>query len=163
MHNRNTSKERARASVITYLISTAAIFVILFIGLGISKCSFNAKKEMEFSPQLEDGYPAYIQITSIEPKFSVTRNYGGYVSNVVCHCTTTSGESVWLYISTSDYSKYIDSNASFGSTLLDNEFETKYFSEKIIIHGKVRDAEDLCDGLEKKTAKTVLLFLSLEE
>ena len=160
---RNHQAQPSLVGCLSHLIAPAVIFLILFICLGISKCSFQSKEEVEFSAQVQDQDPAYIHVKSIEPEFSVSQRYSMAFSDIVCRCTTTSGETVWVYISTNDYNKYIDSDAQFSSALFGNTFETIYFEKDTIIHGKVRNAEDLCDGLESKTEKTVLLFLYLEE
>ena len=154
--------EHVRTALLSRLIAICIIFPALFIGLGISRCSSNAKEEVEFSLEVKNYNPAYIYVESMEPEFGVSPNYGVYIQDLVCRCITASDETVWLYISVLDYNEYFDPDASFGSDLYGSSYTALEFSEGTIIHGVVRDANDLCSGLERQTAETVLRFQSLE-
>ena len=145
---------------IASLFSCLFIFLLLFIGIGVSQCSYEAKEELPFSNTLESNYPAYIDIVSIEPVYSLSTNHGSYVSDVVCKCETSSHQIVWLCIKTYDYEKYFDKDAEFGG-MFNNSFKKVYVSTRI--HGSTATAEDIATGLGAKTSQLVLRFKSVEK
>ena len=156
MQNRNLA-------LISSLVSCALIFGILLIGMGLSQCSQNAKEDVYFSTNLESHQPAYIDIKTIKPVYSLAEGYGKYVTQIVCKCKTTSAKDVWLHISVSDYKKHFDSSAEFNSDALglSDKYKELRYPSGLRIHGITRNADDIAGNLSKKTATLILSFNSI--
>ena len=127
------------------LVTVIALLLILVAVICVTQCSGEPEEEVEYTPHVWTGRLAYIHVKSVSPEYGVSSNYGGSYHSVVCKCTTTAGDTVWLYISISDYNKHIDEDADFNG-YFGASFKTAYLPSGSVIHGKVRNTDDLVDG-----------------
>ena len=147
------TKQSLGTRLITILISLAILLGIL----AISQCS-KKKEEVAFSPDLEFSSPAYIDLITIEPVYSVSEKMFSSYNAIVCKCTTTSRDTVWLYITISDYKKHFDPDAKF-DYILGSSFET--VSKRTRIHGKTINPDTINPDLSQKTSNMILEFKSI--
>lgn len=114
----------------------------------------------QFSQSATVGDPVYTTVTSIEPLYTITTSYNGVslgtVTDVVCKCKTKGGSYIYIWFSVSDYHTYIDSSATFNYIGF-SDFETKTYSSGKKLYGKVRNADNMCDGLASKTGQKLLM------
>lgn len=110
--------------------------------------------ETKFSSISEAGDNVYADIVSIFPEIGIYTEGSSYYSYFVCKCKTTSGGTVWVYMTTSEYKDNFDSSASTG---IYNEYadEVTYSSSKRV-HGTARSAENVMHGLSADTGKMLI-------
>ncbi len=151
-------------------IIAAVIFVIIII-IAISsgndsasnsgqssgnKPSYSQSSEVKFSSSVTAGTEVYADIVSIFPAIGIyTEGYSNY-THFVCECKTSTGSTVWVYMSASEYRNNFDANVS---TSIYNEYQDeKTFSSKRI-HGEARKADNVMSGLSSDTGATMLIDL----
>lgn len=128
-----------------------------------------ANTEIKFSQSAKNGTKAYIDIKSIEPYVGIYSSYGSSastsdymdLSSIACQCLTSDGSYAYIYISVSDYVRYIDASVSARDIHYGN-FDIKYYTPTKRIHGLVYSAETLCDGLSQDTGEKILRFNSID-
>lgn len=102
-------------------------------------------KEIEFSQSVKSGQEVYADIVSIIPEYGISFENSTVNHSVVCRCTTSKGETVWLYMSTSEYTEHFDTSANLSYIL--GSFEELEYSPARRIYGRSTKAESVCDGL----------------
>lgn len=116
--------------------------------------------ETVFSQDSDSYDKVYIDIVSIEPSIGIgITNFSN--TDVACECKTSTGKTVWVYMSVSEYNLYIDSSASISNSF-DADYEVVEYSSAKRIHGTARRADSLCDGLSSDTGTMVLEFSSID-
>ncbi len=102
----------------------------------------------------------YIDIVSIEPSVGIgITNFSN--TDVACECKTSTGRTVWVYMSVSEYNRYIDSSANISNSYA-ADYEVIEYSTAKRIHGTARTADSLCDGLSSDTGTMILKFSSID-
>ena len=116
--------------------------------------------EAKFTSNASSGDEVYADIVSIFPEIGIYTQGNTYYSYFVCRCKTSSGSTVWIYMTCSEYKSNFDSSAS---TNINNEFaeEVTYSSSKRI-HGTAKKAETIMTGLSSDTGTMVIDFSSLD-
>ena len=117
--------------------------------------------EVAYSSTTQNMDRVYADITAIEPVYTITDGMSDANCEVVCTCTTTDSETIWVYITIPEYNSYFDGEAQ----LTDSEniwAEPLVFVQPVRVHGTARLADDLCQGLHEATgSELVLLFESV--
>ena len=124
-----------------------------------SSSSSSKNVETQFSQSVSAYDKVYADVVSIEPVYGIGTT-PAYNTDVCCKCKTSSGGTVWVYMSVSQYNSYIDSSANISTTM--GDFEIKTYSSSKRIHGSARRADSLCDGLSSDTGTYVLYFSSID-
>lgn len=114
---------------------------------------------IEFSQTVKQGSDVYADIVSIVPEYSVSLNWRPH--GIVCKCTTTNDETVWLYMLISDYTEYFDPTADFSAYLA--SFEKLVFSSGRRIYGHSSEADDVCTGLSRMTGCEMVIRFSSDD
>lgn len=119
---------------------------------GSSSSTVNT--ETRFSSTSEVGDKVYVDIVSIFPEIGIYTEGSSNYSYFVCKCKTTSGTTVWLYMTTSEYKSNFDSSAS---TSIYNEYadEVTYSTSKRV-RGTVKASESVMYGLSDDTGKLLI-------
>lgn len=129
---------------------------IILICLCLAMCCM-PDKEVVFSADLKDETPVYADIVTVVPTAVAASN--SITRGVFCSCTTTSGETIKVYVRVSDYKNYFDATASFSNPLLFSA-DALSFSSPVRIHGCVRNQSALVSPAPKEAR--VFLFESRE-
>ena len=128
-------------------------------------------EDKAFSQSLTAGEKAYIDVSNVFPAFSITsqQTRNGIAAGLatlkalVLECHKQEGDSSkYVYIKIPDYKTYIDPDASTYELQYSNTADTVYLAETKRIHGTVRIAENMCEGLSKTTGRMILEFSSIE-
>lgn len=115
--------------------------------------------EVEFSNSTTTvGQKVYADIVSIFPDYGIYTEGSIDYSHFVCSCKTSSGSTVWVYMTVSEYRVNFDSSAS--SSVYTHSAEEVTFSYSKRIHGTVKRAESILTGLSKDTGTVVIDFSS---
>ena len=145
---------------IAFTIFILLLFVVVnkFETTGFSPVQ---AEEIEFSSSLESGIDVYADIVSIQP--TIGTYYGGSsaYNNFVCKCKTSSGSTMWVFISVSNYKQYFDSEAT-GYLYVSNVDEIE-FDEPIRIHGYTQEADDITKGLSSDIGTSILFSFESTE
>ena len=118
---------------------------------------WSEKKETRYGSDSAIGDPVYTYIVSIFPTYGIYTEGQTHYTHFVCKCKTSADNTLWLYISVSDYKKYFDSSAS--SSIYNDGYKTKTFSKKTI-HGVVVKADDVLYGLSDDIGKNKVIQFS---
>lgn len=122
--------------------------------------------EKVFSQSASSGELVYIDTKSVFPSYTITTEHTR--NGVKTGVTTLSGlilecdNSKYVYITFSDYKKYIDPNASETSFLYSSYADEVSFPMTKRIHGTATLSENQCSGLSGKIGKMVLKFSNIE-
>ena len=76
-----------------------------------NKPSYNQSSEVEFSSSVSSGTDVYADIVSIFPDLGIYTIGDSTFTHFVCECETSTGSTVWVYMSVSEYIKHFDANA----------------------------------------------------
>ena len=117
------------------------------------------KTESKFTSSASAGDEVYADIVSIFPEIGIYRQGSPIYSSFVCKCKTSSGSTVWVYMSCSTYQRNFDSSAS--TSIYNNYADQVDFSSAKRIHGTVVTAESIMSGLSSDTGKLVIEFSSV--
>lgn len=102
-----------------------------------------------------------IDISAILPRFGVYENgsldYGTRYAALLCQCATVSGKTVWLYISTEDYTSFFAFEADVDNCRFSYS-DLVAFSIPIRANCAEVSADSLVNGLADRVGETVLLF-----
>lgn len=117
--------------------------------------------EYKFSSVSRTGTKVYADIESIFPEWGIYWEDSSTYHHFVCACETTSGTTIWVYITTADYKACFDSDAS---TSVYREYADEIpFYKARRIHGTVTTAESILTGLSSELGvDTVLSFSSVD-
>jgi len=120
-----------------------------------NKPSYNQSSEVRFSSSVSAGTDVYADIVSIFPAIGIYTEGSSYYTHFVCECETSSGSTVWVYMSTSEYKKHFDSDAS--TSIFSSSAEKITFSYSKRFHGEARKADNVMSGLSSDTGATMLI------
>lgn len=112
-----------------------------------------AEEEVAYSSSATEYDDVYVDIVSIEPMIKI--GVGDDYTHTACECYTTSGSVVWVYISIDKYLLQFDPTADFEGD--DWWADCVSLSSVTRIHGEMREAEDMCDGLSYDIGSTLLI------
>lgn len=115
--------------------------------------------EKKFTASVSSGEAVYVDIVSIFPEIGLYTQGNTYYSYFVCRCETSSGSTVWVYMSCFEYIGNFDSSAS--TSIYDEYAEKVTFSSAKRIHGTAKRAEAILSGLSSDTGTIVIDFSSL--
>ncbi len=120
-----------------------------------NKPSYNQSSEVKFSSSVSSGTDVYADIVSIFPAIGIYTEGTSTYTHFVCECETSTGSTVWVYMSASEYKKHFDANVS---TSIYNDYQDeKIFSYSKRIHGEARKADNVMSGLSSDTGATMLI------
>jgi hypothetical protein len=117
------------------------------------------QQESKFTESASSGDPVYIDIVSIFPEIGIYTQGSSNYSEFVCRCKASSGTTVWVYMSCSEYKSNFDSSAP--TSIFNFYADKKTFSSKRI-HGTAKEAEDIMSGLSSDTGTMVIDFSSVD-
>lgn len=113
---------------------------------------------VSYSSSLETGTKVYVDIKSIFPAVGIYTEGSSNYSDFVCECKTSSGKTVWVYMTTTEYKDHFDSTAST-STKAQYAEEIKFSTAKRI-HGKTQRADSVMNGLADDINATMVINFS---
>lgn len=112
--------------------------------------------EVRYSADAEYGDPVYADIVYIFPKIGIYEENSSFFCEFACQCRTTSGETVWLHLTTQEYKDSFDSSIT---TYKENDgVEGVEYPAGTRIHGVVKRAENVLDGLSEDTGEQLIEF-----
>ena len=120
---------------------------------------WEVKPETKFSSSVSAGEKVYADIVSIWPAFGVYAEGSTYYHHFVCECKTSSGSTVWVYMTCTEYKNNFDSSASTSTY--------SYYADEVTlspakrIRGTAKKAESIMSGLAKETGTMVMVFSSV--
>lgn len=118
-----------------------------------------ASTETKYSSSAKSGDKVYVDITSIFPEVGIYTSGSSNYTYFVCKCKTSSGSTVWVYMTCSEYKSNFDSSAS--TSIYSEYAEEVTFSSSKRIHGTVKTANNIMSGLSADTGTYVIDFSSL--
>lgn len=162
-HNRNSDDSNKGWIIATIIFAIIIIFAIASVSDYSSNSgqssgntpSYTQPSEVKFSSSVSSGTDVYADIVSIFPAIGIYTEGSSYYSYFVCECVTSSGSTIWVYISVSDYRENFDSDVSTSVYSSTNEEITFSYSRKI--HGEARVADNVMSGLSSDTGATMLI------
>ena len=98
-----------------------------------------------------------MEITELDILYQTSRG------SLVSKCKLKDGQKVYMLLDSFEYDKFPGAKTEwFGSTLTYTDLS---FNEPVIVHGKIRDADDLrITGLKSAiNSPTIVVFLSLDK
>ena len=139
-----------------------ALLLALAMVLSLAAC---AQEEVAYSAGADEGDLVYVDLISIEPMTKVGTSYNGSVvtnyTETACVCYTTAGDEVWVYIDIDTYMDLFDSTADFvGDDWWADRID---FSSPVRIHGKVEEAEELCEGLSYDIGSSLVIVFESKD
>ena len=176
---RQAQQEAAQRSKNIGCLVVIGIFVVIWLisslGGGAKKTSttsspYNPSRttvtatavpETRFSSSSTSGSKVYADIVSIFPSIGIYTEGSSNYKNFVCECRTSSGSTVWVYMTVSEYRTYFDSDAS--SSIYNEYAEEVTFSRGKRIHGTVKTANSVMSGLSADTGTYVIDFSSFDK
>ncbi|MGI5905984.1 MAG: hypothetical protein ACOX85_06935 [Candidatus Pararuminococcus gallinarum] len=117
--------------------------------------SYNQSSEVRFSGPISSGTDVYTDIVSIFPAIGIYTEGSSTYTHFVCECETSSGSTVWVYMTTSEYKKHFDSDAS--TSIYSSTAEEITFSDSKRIHGEARKSDNVISGLSSDTGVSMLV------
>ena len=117
-----------------------------------------ASNETKFSSSSTAGDKVYADIVSIFPAIGIYTQGSSYYTDFVCECKTSSGSTIWVYMTCSEYKDNFDSSVS--TSVYSSSAEEKTFSSKRV-HGTVKKANNIMSGLSSETGIYVIDFSSI--
>lgn len=170
----SSEKKSSNPGYLVGIIVAVIIFIIIAVSSGgggssssktsPSTSSYNsnstqAESESKFTGSSTPGSKVYADIVSIFPEMGIYTQGSSTYTHFVCRCKTSSGGTVWVYMTTSEYKNNFDSSAS---TSVYNQYaEEVTFSAKRI-HGVAKKAEAIMSGLAAETSTMVIDFSSVK-
>lgn len=119
-----------------------------------NKPAYTQSSEVKFSSSVSSGSDVYADIVSIFPAIGIYTEGTSNYTHFVCECETSTGSTIWVYMSASEYKKHFDSNVS--TSIFNDYQDEKTFSSKRI-HGEARKADNVMSGLSSDTGATMLI------
>lgn len=125
-----------------------------------SGSSSSTSTETKYSSSTaKSGDKVYVDIVSIFPEIGIYTQGSSSYSHFVCKCKTSSGSTVWVYMTCSEYKSNFDSSAS--TSVYSSYADEVTFSSSKRIHGTVKTANNIMSGLSSDTGTYVIDFSSL--
>lgn len=119
-----------------------------------NKPSYTQSSEVKFSSSVSAGTDVYADIVSIFPAIGIYTEGTSNYTHFVCECETSTGSTIWVYMSASEYKRHFDANVS--TSIFNDYQDEKTFSSKRI-HGEARKADNVMSGLSSDTGATMLI------
>ena len=113
------------------------------------------KAESKFTTSSSVGDSVYIDIKSIFPEIGIYTEGSTNYSEFVCSCVTSSGSTVWINMTCSEYKRYFDSDAS--TSIYNSYADEVTFSSPKRIYGVVKKCDSVLSGLSSDTGTTLLI------
>ena len=113
------------------------------------------KADSKFTSSSSVGDNVYVDIKSIFPEIGIYTEGSSYYSEFVCRCVTSSGSTVWINMTCSEYKSYFDSDAS--TSIFNSYADEITFSSPKRIHGVVKKCDSVLSGLSADTGTTLLI------
>lgn len=114
--------------------------------------------ESKFTSSSTSGSKVYADIVSIIPEVGIYTEGSSNYSSLVCKCKTSSGGTVWVYMTTSEYKNNFDSSAS---TSIYNQYADEVTFSSKRVHGVAKKADTIMSGLASETSTMVIDFSSV--
>ena len=149
-----------KRNTISRLLSLVLALTML---LALAACG--SAEEVAYSASAEEGDLVYVDLISIEPMTKIGTSYtNGIITNyteTACVCYTTSGDEVWVYIDIAEYKALFDGTADFEG---DNWWADRVdFSSPVRVHGKMEEAEELCEGLSLDIGSSLIIVFESKD
>lgn len=120
----------------------------------------NSNTESKYSSSSKLGEKVYAEIVSIFPAHGIYTEGTNNYTHFLCECQTSTGSTIWVYISVAQYRINFDANIS-SSINNDTAYEITWnFNRKI--HGKVTYSDSIINGLSSEIGNDVFEFSSLD-
>lgn len=158
-------EEKKAKFIITIVIIALIACISFFSSLGSdSKSSSSTAKteypkvqetEVRFSSSATTGAKVYADINSIFPEIGIYTEGQSYYRSFVCRATTTSGTTVWIHMSVSEYKENFDADAATSIHGMYAEKITLATAQRI--HGKAKRADSVLSGLSKDIGSQMLI------
>ena len=121
--------------------------------------AINAADEQYFFDCTAPGESVYADIVSIFPAYKIYEEENVY-THFACECVSASGDTLWLFITISDYVAFFDSEA-WDSIHSDYADEISFPARKV--HGFTQYADDLIEDFSKDIGSEMLMeFVSAD-
>lgn len=153
-----------RIGVVIFSVVFIIFAIAIAIGRDISSTSgqtsgntpsYTQPSEVRFYDSVSTGTEVYADIVSIFPAIGIYTEGSSYYSYFVCECETSSGSTVWVYMSVYDYRENFDSDVSTSVYSSTNEEITFSYSRRI--HGEARVADYVMSGLSSDIEASMLI------
>lgn len=125
---------------------------------GSNNAGTSSSSATLYSPGMSTGSKTYIDIVSIFPEIGIYTVGSSTYSDFVCRCKTSSGSTVWVYMTVSEYRTNFDADAS--ASVYNEYAEEVTFSVQKRIRGTVKRAESVMDGLSSDINASTLIDYS---
>jgi FlaG/FlaF family flagellin (archaellin) len=168
----STGKKSNNPGCLVGIIVAVIIFIIIAVssgGGGSSKTSpstssnnsnsTQAQSESKFTSSSAAGSKVYADIVSIFPEMGIYSQGSSTYTHFVCRCKTSSGGTVWVYMTTTEYKNNFDSSAS---TSVYNQYADEVTFSTKRIHGVAKKAETIMSGLAAETSTMIIVFSSVK-
>ena len=120
-----------------------------------------ASSETAFSSNSTSGSRVYANIVSIWPAIGIYTEGSTNYTSFVCECKTSSGSTMWVYMTVTEYKNNFDSSAS--TSIYSSYADEVTYSSSVKIHGTVKKADTIMSGLSSDTDTVVVDFSSLDD
>lgn len=161
---KEANEKQRRTTVIARLV-TLAVVACIALWLWIDSNNGHLTKQdvpaVSYSSSLETGTKVYADIKSIFPAVGIYTEGSSNYSDFVCECKTSSGKTVWVYMTTTEYKNNFDSTAST-STKAQYAEEIKFSGTKRI-QGTTQKADSVMSGLADDINSTMVINFSSVE
>jgi len=117
--------------------------------------SSSSSVETQFSQNVSTGTKVYANIVSIFPEMGIYTQGSTNYSSFVCKCETSSGTTVWVHMSVSEYKSNFDSSAS--SSIYNEYAEKVTFSSSKKIRGTAKTSNSVLSGLSSDIGASMLI------
>ena len=134
------------------IIYTVLILALFLVFVGLSQCS--SAQETKFSDSCAAGDGVYADLATILP-WQYFAPAGGGHGAYLCQAETADDETLWLYISKDNYTRFMDPYVA-------EPYEQIRFSQPLRIYGDVIKAENVAEGLSQVTGALVMEFTYAE-
>lgn len=158
---KEANEKQKRTNTIKRIVALAVVACIalwLWIDSNNGHLTKQDVPEVSYSSSLETGTKVYVDIKSIFPAIGIYTEGSSSYSDFVCECKTSSGKTVWVYMTTTEYKDHFDSTAST-STKAQYAEEIKFSTAKRI-HGKTQRADSVMNGLSDDINATMVINFS---
>lgn len=147
----------------------ALVVVISSIGNGGNSGSNFSTNSSNSAVSTETGFSSsstseskvYANIVSIWPAVGIYTEGSSNYSNFACECKTSSGATVWVYMTVTEYKNNFDSSAS--TSVYSSDAGEVTYTTAVKIHGTVKKADSIMSGLSSDTGTMVIDFSSLDD
>ena len=159
------ANEKQRRTTVIMRLVTLVVVACIALWLWIDSNNGHLTKQdvpvVSYSSSLETGTKVYADIKSIFPAVGIYTEGSSNYSDFVCECKTSSGKTVWVYMTTTEYKNNFDSTAST-STKAQYAEEIKFSGMKRI-QGTTQTADSVMFGLADDINSTMVINFSSVE